>query len=92
MSPIAVGVKSNDTACVVDARYNGAADTGEDIVEGGVKAAAVEEAVNTAGIALKAHDFSRVVDPERKGAVGGQGIVEGGDNTPHTGDGERAPA
>jgi hypothetical protein len=74
-----VDESSDDLAQVVDAVGKCvAAISGVGIVEGGVSAAAIEEAMRVAGgIVVRPDHLARGVDASCKGAVGGQGIVEG---------------
>jgi hypothetical protein len=77
-----VGVFPDDQAGVVDAGGKGTPGA-KGIVEGGVGAAAVEEAVVAGGaVPVIPDDLARVVDAQRKGAGApghaGQGIIEGG--------------
>jgi hypothetical protein len=71
-----IKVAPDDLAGVVDAIRKGAVG-GRGIVERGVGAAAVEEAVCAAGVVVLPDDLARVVDAVCIGAAG-EGIVEGG--------------
>ena len=75
MAAVIIVVIPYDLAHIVDAECSGTGTQG--IVEGGVIAAAVEEAMGAAGVGVKPDHLARVVDPVRKGAVvgGGQGVV-----------------
>jgi hypothetical protein len=71
-------------ARVVDACGHGvAAGPGQGIVEGGVGAVAIEEAVGVAADVVQADDLATGVDPNCLGSVGAAGrrIVEGGVRT-----------
>jgi len=72
-----VEVIPDDLARTVDTEGFGAVG-GRGIVEGGVSAAAVKEAV----AAVSPDDLAHIVDAVRQGAVGGQGIIEGGVSAP----------
>jgi len=78
---VAVGasnVKADDLSRVVDAQGLGEVLGGQGIGNRGVSASTQEEAVD-AGIVVGVlpDDLTRAVDAVRKGAVGGQGIVQG---------------
>jgi hypothetical protein len=72
-----VPVPPDDLACSVDALRTGAVG-GQGIVEGGVSAAAIEEAVGAAGAPVNPDDLARGVNADRAGAADiGRRIVEG---------------
>jgi acyl-coenzyme A thioesterase PaaI-like protein len=78
MDTTVVPVPPDDLACSVDALRTGAVG-GQGIVEGGVSAAAIEEAVGAAGAPVNPDDLARGVNADRAGAADiGRGIVEGG--------------
>src|SRR5215468_6142095 len=51
------------------------------IVDGGESARTIEEGVGAAGVVVSPDDLAQIVDADCRGAVGGQGIVEGGVGT-----------
>src|SRR5262249_45824105 len=51
---------------------------GHGIVDGGESATAVDEGVGTGGGVVGPDDLAQIVDAKCLGAVGGQGIVQGG--------------
>ena len=71
------GVRADDHACGIDAARHGAL-VGQRIVEDGVGAAAVEEAVVAAGVQVRPDDLTRGVDSECLSARKGKRIVERG--------------
>src|SRR6478672_6777354 len=66
---------SDDLAHVVDAQGKGDP-SGQ--INGRIKTAAVEVAADAAAVPVAPHDLARGVDAIRNGALGVQGIVEGG--------------
>jgi hypothetical protein len=71
-------------ACAVDALGKGAAKgkcaaSGQGIVECGVAATAVEEAMRDAAVHVIPDDLACVIDAVRTSACGRQGIVDGGE-------------
>src|SRR5438876_695600 len=72
----AVHVGPDDLAYVVDASCHGAMGA-QGIVDGGVNAAAQEEAVDAGGGHINTHDVTRGIDADWLGAAGGQGVVQG---------------
>src|SRR5262249_39086858 len=74
---VVVVVKPDDLARVVDAAWSGASTSrAQGIVDGGVGAVAVEEAVVAA--VVKPDDLAHIVDAMCLAADGGQGIIDGG--------------
>src|SRR5262245_36436120 len=81
MTAAVVKKRTNDLSAVVDPRQLGSvasACAGIGIIDGGVAAVAVKEAVfDEVAVDVLADDLARVDDVGCKGAVDGQGIVEG---------------
>jgi hypothetical protein len=87
----------DDLAQVVDARYRGPQEVGRRIVDGGVDAAAVDEAVSGWAVAglgritiIIADDLARIVDAQCNGAVGVVGIAIDGEGIGERGVGAAA--
>jgi hypothetical protein len=71
-------IPPDDLARVVDRLWHGAPDA-QGIVDGGINAAAQEEAVVAVAVSVSADDLAGVVDAESQGVVlGGQGIGKRG--------------
>jgi hypothetical protein len=76
-----IGISPDDLALGVDAICQGAAVStgdGEGVVEGGVSAAAFEEAMKAGGVLIAPDDLVRIIDAVcRRGASNARGVVEG---------------